>query len=155
MPAKRFFTIDEMEKLKRSVHVASVTKTTITLTPEFKKVLYNQMLSGLTPEEIFSLNGIDPKTLGTTRIRGIAQRVKDQAVREEGFSDMRTSNHRRPAADPGEDMSDTRRLKRRIAELEAENTELKLRLALWTEGEKLQKKRMRSADVSAGPVDRC
>ena len=89
MSEKSTFTADQVKELRNSHFVLNVTKTTVSFTREFKQLFYDQRHNGQTPEEIFRRNGIDPKILGSTRIRGFAQRIEEQATRNSGFSDLR------------------------------------------------------------------
>ncbi len=88
MPENSKFTSEQIEYLRVSPHVVSVTETTVNFTPEFRKLFYEQLHSGRKPEVIFALCGIDPEVLGPGRIRGFIQSVEAQAAEEKGFSDL-------------------------------------------------------------------
>lgn len=104
MSEKSKFTPDQIKKLRESPHVLNVTKTTVSFTNEFKKIFFDQRhSSGLSPEEILLANGIDPEILGSARIRGLVQRVEEQADRDSGFNDLRIKENK--------DLRDAERLK--------------------------------------------
>ena len=95
MSKKSKFTSEQIEKLRASPLVLKATETTVSFTSEFKQILFDRLhSSGLTPEDILLENGIDPAILGSTRIRGLVQRVEGQAVRYSGFSDLRFKDNK-------------------------------------------------------------
>ena len=51
---------------------------------------------------ILEEHGIDPQMLGDARIWGIADRIREQAEREEGFADTRKQNKRKAARQTSE-----------------------------------------------------
>ena len=142
MSEKSRFTADQIRRLRDSPYVLSVTKTTVTFTAEFKKIFYDQRHNGLSPEKVFSKYGIDPEVLGSTRIRGFAQRVEEQASRDDGFRDLRAQNgcHHATGHSCEEDFDDgmtlpklTRLvvdLKQQVADIEAKLTEVSSQLDL-------------------------
>ena len=58
---------------------------------------------------------IDAKILGDHRLWNIAQKLRAQAQRDEGFADLRTQNSRKPARE-----TQTRTLAERVEQLEHE-----------------------------------
>ena len=54
------------------------------------------MIDGKSGRQIFLECGIDPDVLGDRRIEGLRRTLREQAKREEGFSDQRQHNYHRP-----------------------------------------------------------
>ena len=86
----------EREILQKSPHVAKIIGERITFTPEFKRTAYREMTEGKTLKVILYEHGINPETLGDSRIWGIAEKLRKNADREEGFEDLRKQNQRKP-----------------------------------------------------------
>lgn len=90
------FTREQVEHLKTNHYVKSVSASTIRFTEEFKRYFYQKHKSGVSSRQIFLECGIDPDVLGASRVEGFRYTVNKYAKREEGFSDKRKSNRRRP-----------------------------------------------------------
>ena len=58
------FTKQEIEDLRKNPNVASVTAYTIRYTEEFKKLVYENKLKGISVTKTLINNGIDPAVLG-------------------------------------------------------------------------------------------
>ncbi len=58
---------------------------------------YQKLIDGKSMRDIFEENGIDPDILGSSRIWGFAQKLRANADREEGFTDLCGKNFRKPA----------------------------------------------------------
>ena len=94
--AQKQFTKEEMAELKLSPYVASVSATRVKFTPEFKRMAYQEITNGKTVRTVMEESGIDPDILGDSRIWAIAQNLRKDAEREEGFEDLRYKNKRSP-----------------------------------------------------------
>ena len=119
----------EVEVLRRSPYVKSVTVNSVCFTEEFKRILYNEkqggtpipdaMRAGNTPVACFSQTlrkyDIDPEILGQSRIDGLSYTLNKRAKREDGFSDGRDQNKRCPPSEDGDSVE--RQLQRLRAEL--------------------------------------
>ncbi len=88
-------TAEEREILLMSPYVEKVSSSNVSFTPEFKQIIYQDMLNGKTVRTILSEHGINPKILGNSRIWGIAATLKKAADREEGFIDLRNESKRK------------------------------------------------------------
>ena len=97
--AKKPLSMEDVEKLCGSPHVASVKRNIVIFTPEFKRMAYEQITIGKTMREVFRENGIDPAILGDARIWGFAEKLRNKADREEGFEDLRKQNKRKPVTE--------------------------------------------------------
>ena len=95
--AKKPLSEEEIAELRRSPYVACVISDRISFTPEFRKVMYDELTGGKTVRVILKEHGIDPKILGDKRLWGIASKLRANADREEGFEDLRKGNSRKPA----------------------------------------------------------
>ena len=93
---------EEIVELRSSPYVASIIGGRISFTPEFKKVMYDGLMSGKTVRVVLQEHGIDPEILGDKRIWGIACHLRKNAGREEGFEDLRKNNRRKPAKETRE-----------------------------------------------------
>lgn len=86
----------EIDILRENPYVKSVTANTVKFTEEFKKLAYHEKCAGQSVAEIMRRNGIDPDIVGESRIAGFSYTLNKNAKREDGFSDMRSGNYRRP-----------------------------------------------------------
>ena len=97
----------EIEELRRSPHVASVSANTVRFTEEFKKLAYDAKTRGISVAETMRRNGIDPDILGHSRVEGFSYTLNKKAKQESGFADGRSENYRRPPK-TGEETVDQR-----------------------------------------------
>lgn len=88
----KYFTNEQVEQLKRNKYVKKVSEKSITYTEEFKEVFIKEYNLGKPLSKILIEMGFEPKTLGKQRIKNISKRVREQAVRPEGFKDTRADN---------------------------------------------------------------
>jgi hypothetical protein len=86
------FTEEQMEQLRGSRYVRSVSEKQVYFTEEFKR-LYWQMYTDeqLMPYEILRRLGIDYYLLGTKRVQGLTYNMKLQHERDGDFSGRRGS----------------------------------------------------------------
>jgi hypothetical protein len=75
---------------------------------------YQELTSGKTLRVVLIESGIRPEILGDTRIWTIADRLRKQSEREEGFEDKRELNSRKPRKKEDQTMAE------RIEQLEHE-----------------------------------
>lgn len=101
------FTKEQIDHLKANHYVKSVSASTIRFTEEFKRYFYQKHRAGTSSRQIFLECGIDPDVLGESRIEGFKYTINKYARREEGFSDKRQENRRRPSQ-PGEQTLEAR-----------------------------------------------
>lgn len=113
--AKKPLNAEEIAELRSNPYVAKVIGNMISFTPEFKRIAYDQITSGKTMREVFEEHGIDPEILGDSRIWGFAEKLRAKAEREEGFTDLREQNMRKPVKETKEQT-----LKARVEQLEHE-----------------------------------
>lgn len=100
--ARKPLNAEEIAELRSSPYVASIIGDRISFTPEFKKVMYDGLMSGKTVRVVLQEHGIDPEILGDKRLWGIACHLRKNADREEGFEDLRKNNRRKPAKETRE-----------------------------------------------------
>ena len=113
--AKKPLNADEIALLRSNPYVADVKSNKVHFTPEFKKVMYERLINGQSIRRTLEEHGIDVDILGDSRLWSIAQKLRAQAQRDEGFADLRAMNNRKPAI-----KSETRTLTARIEQLEHE-----------------------------------
>ena len=94
---RKQLTKDEIGELEQNPSIAKVTSSTVSFTPEFKRIAYQQLVDGRTMREILSEVGIRPEVLGNSRLWGIAEKLRQNADREEGYADLRKGDHRKAA----------------------------------------------------------
>jgi len=112
--SNKLFNSEEIAALKASPHVESVTSRSVCFTPEFKRLVYRELLSGKNIYDVFEEHGIDTAALGSVRINGFLERLRKAGDRDEGFANLR---HQRKAKTPEErNLS----VEKRIRQLEAE-----------------------------------
>ena len=97
----------EIEELRKSPHVVSVSANTVRFTEAFKKLAYEAKTRGISVAETMRRNGIDPDILGQSRVEGFSYTLNKKAKRESGFADRRSENYRRPPK-TGEETVDQR-----------------------------------------------
>ena len=91
--SNHYFTEEQVLVLRQSSHVQTVTRKTITFTPEFKQTVAAQLASGGLINDILKENGIDPEILGFGRVYSFRKRVIEEAERRERFADLRRDKH--------------------------------------------------------------
>ena len=87
---KNPFSDEDIKYLSQNPNVASITRTNITFTAEFKRRFYDAKKTGKSIRSILLENDIDPDILGESRIRKLSWRVNRMAKRESGFEDLRS-----------------------------------------------------------------
>lgn len=112
--SNKLFSPEEKAALKGSPYVESVTDRSVCFTPEFKRLVYRELLSGKNIHDIFEERGIDTAALGAVRINGFLERLRKAGERDEGFANLR---HQRKAKSPEERSLSA---EKRIRQLEAE-----------------------------------
>ena len=108
------FAKQEIEDLRKNPNVASVTAYTIRYTEEFKKLVYENKLKGISVTKTLINNGIDPAVLGESRVEGLAYTLNKKSRNNSDFTDGRRTNYRRPPKTGDET------LEQRIRQLENE-----------------------------------
>ncbi len=113
--SNKLFSSEEIAALKASPHVESVTSRSVCFTPEFKRLVYRELLSGKSIYDVFEEHGIDTAALGSVRINGFLERLRKASDRDEGFANLR---HQRKAKTPEErNLSAEKRIRQLEAEL--------------------------------------
>ncbi len=87
----------EIEQLKNNPFIASVSTKSVKFTEEFKQLVYENKLKGISVSETLRKCGIDPDILGLSRIKGFAYQLNKKAKQNGDFSDHRSENYRRPS----------------------------------------------------------
>jgi len=82
---------EQIERLRKSPHVCSVSETRICLTADFKRHFYVEWTKGKSPKRILKEAGIKPEWMGDSRIHSLRTVVVGESKREGGFSDNKTS----------------------------------------------------------------
>ena len=90
----RYFTDEQMRKLGESPYVLKVYPTQVNFSAHFKEILWNAVQSGKEPREAIADLGIDPDTLGDSRINSVISATKSNLQAGKGFRDMQTKYER-------------------------------------------------------------
>lgn len=98
---------NEVEELRKNPYIASVTSNTVRFTEAFKKLAYEKKHQGIPVTEMMRKCGIDPEILGESRVKGFSYTLNKNGKQENGFSDGRSENYRRPPK-TGEETVDQR-----------------------------------------------
>jgi hypothetical protein len=93
------FTPEELVKIRQNPYVKSATVHMIRFTSVFKEEFWEQFGKGKSPVDIMRTMGFDIDVLGESRIRGIAQHIREQVESGTGFRDVRQTPLLNGAAD--------------------------------------------------------
>ena len=102
--SNKLFTEEEVVLLRASPYVESVTVRTITFTPEFKSLLYQELLEGSNIRDLLEKHGISTGILGKNRVNGLLDKIRRTANREEGFQNLRRNPRKRETQDSEESL---------------------------------------------------
>ena len=119
------FSKKAVETLKKNPYVKSVSEHGITYSEEFKNIFIKEHSEGIPTSVIFERYGFDINVLGENRIHSASKRWRQQANREEDFTDKRAINSGRPLSRELSEEETIEKLKHKIAILEQENSFLK------------------------------
>lgn len=108
----KLFTPEEIAEFRKSPYVASVTERKIEFTPEFKKKCYEEYLKGRTMKDILEEHGINTAAMGRARYGGMIVKLRKQADRTEGFTNLRLEKPEKPQE------TAEMKLERRVRQLE-------------------------------------
>ena len=142
---KNYFTPEQVEQLRKNKYVKHVSEKAITYTEEFKEVFMSEYNSGKIPSQILTEMGFDYKVLGKQRIGSIRKRAKKQAIRPEGFKDIRSIKSGRPRT---KDLTQEELIERQKQEIEVLKAKVEFlsllrraeREAAWKESKSKKKK---------------
>ena len=97
---KRYFSEEEIVKLRENEYIEKVSEKSIKYTLEFKKEFWRRYQDGQSPENIFLDLGFDLDIINRERIYGLTNNIKRQAIRANGFEDQRVNNARPRTKEP-------------------------------------------------------
>ena len=142
---KNYFTLEQVEQLRKNKYVKHVSEKAITYTEEFKEVFMMEYNSGKLPSQILTEMGFDCKVLGEARVDGISRRTRIQSIRPEGFKDTRSTESGRPRT---RDLTKEELIERQKQEIEVLKAKVEFlsllrraeREATWKESKSKKKK---------------
>ena len=142
---KNYFTLEQVEQLRKNKYVKHVSEKAITYTEEFKEIFILEYKSGKSPSQILTEMGFNCKVLGMTRIDGISKRTRKQSIRPEGFKDTRSTESGRPRT---KDLTQEELIERQKQEIEILKAKVEFlsllrraeREAAWKESKSKKKK---------------
>lgn len=122
--ARKHFTEEEIENLKKNPYVLKVSEKSIQFTTEFKQKLLQEMASGLPQSFILKKFGFDSNMFGKKRMNTLFTRTKDQSKRPEKFEHKKSRGRpKKPEFTNLEEENEY--LRNRMEYLEQENEFLK------------------------------
>jgi hypothetical protein len=113
--SNKLLTQEEVQALKASPHVESVSSRSVVFTPEFKKTVYEALLAGKKTREILEEHGIDTAALGNARISGLQEKIIKASNREDGFENLK--KHRKSKSPEAKEETITKRIRQLENEL--------------------------------------
>ena len=142
---RRQLTKEQVAELEKNPSIAKVTASTVSFTPEFKRVAYQQLVDGKSMREILREIGVEPEVLGESRLWGLASKLRENADREEGYADLRKGNYRKAAKETPERTvkEEVTELRHKVAYMAQEIEFLKKVQAADTEARRLWESRQR------------
>ena len=115
-----------VKELNEHRYVEKATEWTVSFTPEFKQLAYDEYNRGKRRREIFTEAGFDVKKLGQKRIGNFRNNLVEKAAAETGFADKRKDKSlQAPPSTEAQLQKRIRELEHRNAYLEQENDFLK------------------------------
>lgn len=115
-----------VKELNKHPYVEKATEWSISFTPEFKQLAYDEYHRGKPMREIFTEAGFDVDRLGTKRLENFRDKLMKKAEEETGFADKRKDRSlQAPPSTEAQMMKRIRELEHRNAYLEQENEFLK------------------------------
>ena len=115
-----------VKELNEHRYVEKATEWTVSFTPEFKQLAYDEYYRGKSMREIFTEAGFDVKKLGQKRIENFRNKLVAKAAEETGFADKRKDKSQQaPPSTEAQLQKRIRELEHRNAYLEQENDFLK------------------------------
>jgi len=81
------YTKKEIKILKENPYTLNVTKNKLYHTAEFKKIFWTKYQAGESPRKILKDLGYDVNMFGQKRIDSMVQRIKEQALSGNGFTE--------------------------------------------------------------------
>ena len=126
MQARIPISKEYVKKLQEHPYVEKATQWTVSFTPEFKKMAYDEYCGGKSMRQIFMDAGFNVESLGSKRLQNFRNKLFEKAETESGFEDKRKNNSRKEAQSTEAQMAKRiRELEHRNAYLEQENDFLK------------------------------
>jgi len=115
-----------VEKLRQNPYILRVTEWSVSFTPEFKRIAYNEYYNGKSMRQIFADAGFDIGIIGDKRLENFRNKLMKKAETDNEFEDGRKANCRRePQSTEAQMAKRIRELEHRNAYLEQENEFLK------------------------------
>ena len=117
---------EDVQKLQEHPYVLKATEWTVSFTPAFKKMAYEDYYGGKSMRQIFIDAGFDIEMLGDKRIENFRNKLLAKSKINSDFEDLRKNNCRKEAQSTAAQMAKRiRELEHRNAYLEQENDFLK------------------------------
>lgn len=115
-----------VQKLQEHPYVLKATEWTVSFTPEFKRIAYEEYYDGKSMRQIFTDAGIDVEIIGDKRLQNFRNKLLEKSKTDFGFEDRRKNNCRKEAQSTEAQMAKRiRELEHRNSYLEQENDFLK------------------------------
>jgi len=126
MAIKTTIPKEYLDELKKHPYIAKATEWTVSFTPEFKRIAYNEYYNGKSMRQIFANAGFNIEKLGIKRLENFRNKLFARVESNKGFEDLRKNNsHKEPQSTEAQMAKRIRELEHRNAYLEQENEFLK------------------------------
>lgn len=89
---RNYFSKEQIEELRKSKYVKKISEANVRFTDDFKNEFTGLLNTGASPIEALNKLGISPKILGPKRVGSLTTRMREQAMRPEGFSRKENSS---------------------------------------------------------------
>ena len=117
---------EDVKKLREHPYVLKATEWTVSFTPEFKRIAYEEYCGGKSMRQIFTDAGFDVEMLGSKRLENFRNKLMEKSKTDSDFEDGRKNNSRKEAqSTEAQTAKRIRELEHRNAYLEQENDFLK------------------------------
>lgn len=122
--ARKYFTEEEIEHLKKNPYVLKVSEKSIQFTTEFKQKILQEMITGASQSFILNKFGFDSNMFGKKRMNTLFKRIRDHAKRPEKLKTVKSRGRpKKPEFTNLEEENEY--LRNRMEYLEQENEFLK------------------------------
>lgn len=89
---RNYFSKEQIEELRKSEYVKKISEANVQFTDSFKNEFMELLNGGSSPMEALNKLNVNPKTLGTQRVSALACRMREHAIRPEGFNRRENSS---------------------------------------------------------------
>lgn len=89
---RNYFSKEQIEELRKSNYVKQISEANVQFTEEFKNEFTGLLKAGVSPTGALNKLNINSKILGRKRVSTLANRMREHAIRPEGFTRKENSS---------------------------------------------------------------